>query len=612
MVDLLWLVPALPLTGFLILALAGGALDARRQRWVGIGSVGLSAVVALAITIEYLVTYTQGEGVDQYLWRWFEVAGLDVSVGLYLDPLAALMISVVTGVGFLIHLYSGWYMSEDEGQRRFFATMNLFVAAMTVLVLADNLVLLFLGWEGVGLCSYLLIGHWYRNSANGAAARKAFIITRIGDTAFAIGLFLLFAQLGTLSIQPLLGEAAQRWDPGAGMATFAAACLLAGAIGKSAQVPLQTWLPDAMAGPTPVSALLHAATMVTAGVYLIARMHGLFALAPGVQAVLTAIGGITLLLAAVSAITQTDIKRVLAYSTMSQVGYMFFALGLGAWTAAGFHFMTHAFFKALLFLCAGVVIRGFNEDHHVFRMGGVRRQAPWLFAAFTAGAASLAAIPFVTAGYFSKGMIIGVAAASPHYPWAWWVAWSGAVLTGLYSFRLVFLVFYGEARQSFAVRSDYRVAIPLGVFAILSIAAGWFGGPLVAALAPSFGGASAQAEGGGWQHWADIAAPLIGLGLAYWGYVVHRPEAAADNAWARFSRGGLGFDWLYKGTLVRGFTDFARLSRNDVVDGVYTLTAAAANQLHSGLSTTQNGMLRRYMAGFAGGAIVIIAVMVLT
>jgi NADH-quinone oxidoreductase subunit L len=325
------------------------------------------------------------------------------------------MMLVVAFVSFLIHLYSAEFMSTDEGYSRYFAYMNLFVASMLMLVLADNLLFLYLGWEGVGLCSYLLIGFWYRDPANGLAARKAFVVTRVGDTAMAIGLFVLFTNLGTLEIQPLMQQAVAHWPVGSALPIAAASPLLGGALGKSAQLPLQTWLPDAMAGPTPVSALIHAATMVTAGVYLIARTHVLYDLAPPVHTAVAVIGGLTLLLAGFSALNQTDLKRILAYSTISQIGYMFLALGVGAWSAAIFHFMTHAFFKALLFLSAGVVVQRLGEEHDIFKMGGLRERLPLAFWTFLIGSISLAALPLIDAGFYSKDLSCGK--LGPTAPW---------------------------------------------------------------------------------------------------------------------------------------------------------------------------------------------------
>src|SRR5258708_883209 len=347
MFRLLWLVAAIPFASAAVLALFGSRLSRRMVAILGAGSVGLAAPLTLLIGIEFLIAPPAGHAYVQPVWTWVSLGGFQPELAFYLDPVSLLMLLVVTFVSFLIHLYSVEYMRDDEGYARFFAYMNLFVASMITLVLANNLLFLYLGWEGVGLCSFLLIGFWYQDPANVRAASKAFIVTRVGDTAFAVGLFLLFTRLGTLDIQELMHRASVQWTPGSGIAVTAAALLLGGAVGKSAQLPLQTWLPDAMAGPTPTSALIHAATMVTAGVYLIARTHLLFTLAPPVQFAVAIIGAATMLLAAFSALAQRDMKRVLAYSTISQIGYMFLALGLGAWSAALFHFMTHAFFKAL-------------------------------------------------------------------------------------------------------------------------------------------------------------------------------------------------------------------------------------------------------------------------
>ncbi len=413
MLNLLWLAPAFPFLGAASLATFGSRLSRRAVAIIGSGSIALSFVAAALVAWGFFSTPPPGHAYVQPLWTWMAAGDLNVTLGLYLDPVSLLMLLVVTFVGFLIHLYSAEYMGHDRDYSRFFAYMNLFVASMLVLILGSNILVLYLGWEGVGLCSYLLIGFWYRDPANVRAANKAFLVTRIGDTAFAIGLFLLFTRLGTLDIQRAMQLAQANWPVGSALAVAAAALLLGGAVGKSAQLPLQTWLPDAMAGPTPTSALIHAATMVTAGVYLIARTHVLFALAPEVQLAVAVIGAATLLLAALSALAQTDIKRVLAYSTISQIGYMFLALGLGAWSAAMFHFMTHAFFKALLFLAAGAVIQALHHEQDMFRMGGLRRELPVAFWSFVIGGSALAGLPLLTSGFFSKDLIL-------------WQSWAGS------------------------------------------------------------------------------------------------------------------------------------------------------------------------------------------
>ncbi len=391
--SLLWIVPALPFAGFVLLALVGRRLPRAAVSAVGVGTVALSALLALIIGAAFLSAPPSGGMFIDHLWTWMSAGGFAPAIAFQLDALSLLMMVVVTFVGFLIHLYSTGYMADDDGYARFFAYMNLFVAMMLTLVLGDNLLLLYLGWEGVGLCSYLLIGFWYRDPKNGRAARKAFVVTRVGDTAMSIGLFLLFTQLGTLTIRDILQLAPAHFPVGSGMAVAVALLLLGGAVGKSGQLPLQVWLPDAMAGPTPVSALIHAATMVTAGVYLIARMHVLYTLAPAAQLVVAIIGAATLLIAGFSALAQTDIKRILAYSTISQIGYMFLALGVGAFAGAMFHFFTHAFFKALLFLAAGAVIEALHHEQNIFRMGGMRRALPLVFWTFLAGAGALAAFP---------------------------------------------------------------------------------------------------------------------------------------------------------------------------------------------------------------------------
>src|SRR5574338_539649 len=473
MLNLLWLIPSLPLLGFLLLALFGGRMNRIGIAILGVGSVGISALITILIGIDFISSPPVGYSFNQTLWTWMNVAGFKPSIAFHLDSLSLIFTFTISFVGFLIHLYSAEFMIDDEGYSRFFAYMNLFVASMITLVLADNLLLLYLGWEGVGLCSYLLIGFWYKEPENVYAANKAFIVTRIGDTAMAIGLFLLVLHLGTLDIQELMRRAAEQWPTGSNLAIAASALLLGGAVGKSAHLPLQTWLPDAMAGPTPVSALIHAATMVTAGVYLIARTHALFELAPPVQLAVATIGTATLLLAGLSALTQTDIKRVLAYSTISQIGYMFLALGVGAWSAAIFHFMTHAFFKALLFLGAGVVIIELHEEHDMFKMGGLRRELRVVFWTFLIGSASLAAVPIVTAGFYSKDLILFDAwSSAAGGPSLWLAGLVGALLTSLYTFRMVFLTFFGDLQQRPAGRAGWRMNLPLIVLAVLAIVAG--------------------------------------------------------------------------------------------------------------------------------------------
>ncbi|MFS8616226.1 MAG: NADH-quinone oxidoreductase subunit L [Solitalea sp.] len=626
----LWLIPALPYLGALILILAGSKLSKQMAGIIGCGSMGLSALWTGVTGIAFLSGGR--EPVRLQLWEWFDVAGWNPGVTLYFDSLSLVFTFVITFVGFLIHVYSTGYMARDEGFNRFFAYLNLFVGSMLMLVLADNLLLLYLGWEGVGLCSYLLIGFWYQDPANGAAARKAFIVTRIGDTAFAIGLFMLFQTLGTLNIGAILAEAgsalsgdgAASWPGGPAGATAIALLLVGGAVGKSAQIPLQTWLPDAMAGPTPVSALIHAATMVTAGVYLIARMHGIFELSPVSMQVVSLIGTITLLVAGCSALCQSDLKRVLAYSTISQIGYMFLALGLGAWSAAIFHFFTHAFFKALLFLGAGAIIESLHHEQNIFRMGGLRKELPVVFITFLIGSASLAALPLVTAGFFSKDQILWMAFAGEHGSLGLWIAASvGAFLTALYTFRMVFVTFWGETKTPVTHRPGKAMTIPLIILALFSLLAGFIEVPhnlghitlfssFLASVLPS----PELITDSLLMEWMSQAAAALltlgGIGLAY-EYYVRNPQSLAGmkrntGALQRFFHSGFGFDRLYDSLLIQPYTWLARVNRRDITDSLYTGLARFSIWLHRQSAQTQTGILRHYLLGAAIGALIILTI----
>ena len=618
MLQLLWLIPAMPFASALLLAVFGRGLSKRVVAIAGAGSIGLSALISLAIVPAFLAS---GTPYTQVLWTWINVAGFRPEIAFYLDPVSLLMIAVVTFVSFLIHLYSAEFMEEDEGYSRFFAYMDLFVASMVVLVLADNLLLLYLGWEGVGLCSYLLIGFWYRDPVNGLAARKAFIVTRAGDTAMIVGLFILFHSLGTLQIQDLMHLASAQWPIGSPSATAAAALLLGGALGKSAQLPLQTWLPDAMAGPTPTSALIHAATMVTAGVYLIARTHVLFALAPDVRLAVAVVGAATLVVAGCSALVQSDIKRVLAYSTVSQIGYMFLALGVGSWAAAMFHFMTHAFFKALLFLAAGIVIEALHHEHNIFRMGGLRKQLPVAFWTFLIGGCSLSGLPLVTAGYFSKDFILWGAWSSPEgSPLLWAVGIAGVLLTGLYTFRLIFLVFFGPGHTPVTRRPHYRIVVPVVVLTALSVVGGWFRHSLVTFLNGALPPLVEARSGPLTETLSSIVAALAflaGLGFAYL-FFIRKREFAESLAAGSFLRrlhafwfDDWGFDWLYDRALVRPFLWIATVNRRDVVDDIFTAVARWNQTAHYALSRTENGHLRWYAAAIGAGAAIFVGVVLL-
>ncbi len=630
MFHLLWIVPALPLLCFLVLAVAGGRLSARTVSYVGTGFAGVAGAVAVAIASSFIASPPAGHAATQVLWTWLQIGGFAPRVALYLDPLSVVMMTVVTGVGFLILVYSVEFMRGEEGYARFFAYMNLFIGAMLILLLADNLLFLLIGWEGVGLSSYLLIGFWYREPANGAAARKAFIVTRVGDTSLLVGLLLIFRSLGSLNIQETMGLAQQHWLPGSGVAVAAALLLLGGAIGKSAQLPLQTWLPDAMAGPTPVSALIHAATMVTAGVYLIARTHVLFDLAPAAKTAVAVIGVVTLIYGGLSALSQRDIKRVLAYSTISQIGYMFLALGVGAWSAAIFHFMTHAFFKALLFLAAGLVIKAMGGEHDIFRMGGLRRSLRPVFWVFVAGAASLSAVPVVTAGFYSKDLILGSALSSGRGgAWLWAFGVVGALLTSLYAFRLVFLVFFGKDKKTPAgARLGRATWIPVGILAGLAIVGGFiqlprnWGGPSLVSdfLSPAL--PNPQTGSGGFAgslapQLMVVLASLSGIYVAYLLFA-RAPEVARfrlpSGRWwealTRYALAGWGFDRFYQAVFVKPFVWAARANKNDVIDSAFTAIAWSSRQASGLLSRTQTGRLRYYVAVSAAGVFVFVALAV--
>src|ERR1700722_17707171 len=619
MFQLLWLIPTLPLSSAAALALFGSRLSRKMVAILGAGSIGCATVVTLLIGAAFLASPPAGNAYVEHLWTWMSSGGFQPEIAFYLDPVALLMLLVITFVGFLIHLYYVEYMRDDSGYARFFAYMNLFVASMITLVLANNLLLLYLGWEGVGLCSFLLIGFWYQDPGNVRAASKAFIVTRIGDTAFAVGLFLLFARLGTLDIQALMHRASTQWTSGSGIAVAAAALLLGGAVGKSAQLPLQTWLPDAMAGPTPTSALIHAATMVTAGVYLIARTHVLFTLAPSIQFLVALIGAATMLLAACSALAQRDMKRVLAYSTISQIGYMFLALGLGAWSAAMFHFMTHAFFKALLFLAAGVVIHAVHEQD-LYRMGGLRKELRLAFWSFVIGGSALAGLPLITAGFFSKDLILWQSWAGPNGSALFWIAGvTGALLTSLYSFRLISLAFYGPQQAHVKAESGMAVRISLIVLCFLSVVGGYVDTP------PDFGGVPALSN-----FLNSVLPPLeelhvgpinetitalsastvfaLGLGLAYLLFGPQRSRLPAHNFLERLWLAGWGFDWCYDKLFVRPFQWLTRKSARDIVDVPINGLAQVTILGYRALRLTQTGRVRWYATGLAMGTVVILAI----
>ncbi|WP_019092111.1 NADH-quinone oxidoreductase subunit L [Komagataeibacter europaeus] len=596
-----------PLAASLLVFISAGRMGARAIGTVACAGVGISAVASIILSVMLLSGPVAG-GLQVTLWPWMRVEGLSADIAFTLDRISMVMVLVVTIVGLLIHVYAAGYMRDDPGIARFFGCMTLFVAAMLVLVLASDLLCLFIGWEGVGLCSYLLIGFWYDDPANTAAARKAFYMTRMGDVALLCGLLLLACATGSLRIGSVLASVADGRLPASGV-NVVAAFILVGALAKSAQIPFQAWLPDAMAGPTPTSALIHAATMVTAGVYLIARVHDLFAMAAPVMALTAVLGALTLLMGACTALVQSDLKRILAWSTISQLGYMFLALGCGVWQAALFHLMTHAFFKALLFLTAGAVIMRAGHEQDIFHLGGLRRTMPGLTAAFVAGASALAGLPLVTAGFYSKEMILsgvwhvhfGLArewTLSGHPLWG--IALLGAFLTALYIFRCVFIVFCGKAGTRAAGRTSRLMGIPLVCLSVLSLFGGVIEMPdtlpslhLFSALLDP-GTPLSHADEPVWLVLAGALAPLAGLGVAWvlWG----RPspvmrEIPGQAGVIRPARTGRGMDVLYDRVFVQPFRLLAWLTRLDIPGHAITGTGRLTRAASAGIIGAQAGLL---------------------
>jgi len=611
--------PFYPLVSFLLLITLAKRLSWQQASLLSVGAMALSALSSGILV--YQLSQSDTHVLTVHLWSWFSLKNstgiADVNFAFYLDALSSVMICVVTGIGFLIHLFAAVYMKNDENFSRFMAYMNLFIVAMLILVLADNLVLLYLGWEGVGLCSFLLIGFWYQEKDNVLAARKAFIVTRIGDTAMAIGLFMLFKSLGQLNIVDVTQAAQASWQVGSNDAYWIALLLLGGAVGKSAQLPLQTWLPDAMAGPTPVSALIHAATMVTAGVYLIARMHGVFLLAPEVMQYVAWVGASTLLLAGVAALVQTDIKRVLAYSTMSQIGYMMLALGAGAWSAGVFHLMTHAFFKALLFLTAGSVILALHHQQNLFKMGGLLKKLPVESTLFIIGLICLMALPG-TSGFFSKEAIIAQLWSSPTAGQSlWWCAILGALLTSIYSCRLFFLAFLGGQRfdTKLHIEKSKLLRISLIALAILSLLGGLISLDLQAVFTAIPTPVSTVNEPH-WLHTVAIITPFIGIAFSWFYFARYRVNDGAEikasqSKLSQFLRSGLGFDTLYQWLLIKPYCFIAQFNRRDIVDQVIMLNAWYVRLWHDTLSTSQNGSLRWYAAAFGLAIVCLVGVVTL-
>ncbi|WP_458175143.1 NADH-quinone oxidoreductase subunit L [Modestobacter lacusdianchii] len=621
LLSVAWLVIALPLAGAALLLLGGRRTD----RWghlLATGTVVVAFVLAVACTLQ--LSDRPGHAASVDLFTFIRTGGLDVSAGLLIDPLSAVFMLLITGVGALIHVYSIGYMASDPGRRRFFAYLNLFVAAMLLLVLGNSYVALYVGWEGVGLASYLLIAFWYTRPAAATAAKKAFLMNRIGDVGLALGIFLMFAQLGTTSYAGVFGEVGLL---AGGTVTAIGLLLLLGACGKSGQFPLQAWLPDAMEGPTPVSALIHAATMVTAGVYLIARSAPVYDETPTARTVVLAVGAVTLLIGAIVGCAYDDIKKVLAYSTVSQIGYMFLAVGLGpvGYAAGIAHLLTHGFFKAGLFLGAGSVMHAMDDQVDMRRFGGLAKRLPVTFVTFGLGYLALIGFPFLS-GYWTKDAIIE--AALDRGGWSGWVlggvAVLGAGLTAFYMTRLMLMTFFGKARWTPGVHpheSPPTMTAPMVVLAVGSVAAGFLlvqVFPLAEWLEPVFGEPAEAAHVVAPAVVGAVVTAVMALGvLAAWLFVGRRE--VPTTAPARVSpvvtaaRRALYADTVNEALVMRPGIWLTRALvwlDNRGVDGVVNGAAAALGGSSSRLGRAQTGFVRSYALGMLGGAVLVAGALV--
>ncbi|MFO0793933.1 MAG: NADH-quinone oxidoreductase subunit L [Candidatus Brocadiaceae bacterium] len=543
MLNLVGLILLFPLIGAAINGLLGRRLKKDTVGYVACGAIGLSFFIAVLVFCGLVLLPPESRLFEKQLFNWIESGSFKAAAGLQVDPLSSLMILVVTGIGFLIHIYSIGYMHEDKGYHRYFCYLNLFTFSMLLLVLGNNFLLMFIGWEAVGLCSYLLIGFWFEKKSASDAAKKAFIVNRVGDFGFALGIMLIFLTFHTIDFTEVFHAASEgSFAVGNFTITIITLLLFMGATGKSAQIPLYTWLPDAMEGPTPVSALIHAATMVTAGIYMIARCNVLYMLSPFTMTVVAGIGAVTALFAASIGLVQNDIKRVLAYSTISQLGYMFLACGVGAFSAGVFHLMTHAFFKALLFLGSGSVIHALSGEQDMRKMGGLKHHIPVTYKTFLIGTVAIAGIP-PFAGFFSKDEILLESLVRGNFIY-WSIAALAAFFTAFYMFRLLFMTFHGKSRVDHHVmehlhESPGNMTVPLMILAGLSFCGGFLGLPGASAidrfLSPVFGGhghveismsgaAVHHSEGHPYLMMViSTAIAVAGIGLAYQMYV-KKPE----------------------------------------------------------------------------------------
>ena len=617
--DIMALTLALPVLGAFAVGAFGKSWGKKTSAFVASSAVALSFLVTLfSIFRVHLGQVAATRSVDLWHWASFKVFDqvIDVPFGLYIDPLSLTLMSVVTGVGFLIHWFSAEYMEHDPDYTRFFCLLNIFIAAMTLLVLANNLAVLIIGWGGVGFASFSLIGFWREKPSAADASKKAFVMNVVGDVGLMLAVFVLVLKVGVLDYQTLLSEAqisSLQADPSTlSWIGLALGGLLVGAYAKSAQLPLHTWLPDAMEGPTPVSALIHAATMVTAGVYLLVRMHPLFELLPSMMNFIAIMGAVTALFAACCALVQNDLKRVLAYSTMSQLGYMFLAVGVGAYGAAVFHLVTHAFFKALLFLTAGIVIHTAHGEQDMRRLGGLSKDIPYTCFMFGVGGAALAGIP-LTSGYFSKEAILHAAHESPHSGGLLFLVGAGvAVMTAFYTFRAFFMTFFGPQRIDHPHLPGGPTTLSCTVLTVLAIAAGFFDQRLSKCFGPE------SAENGFGIHPEVMSASALGvtamvLVAVFAAYTMYgrgqHDKLGRNSTMLNFCRGGLGFDQAY-GVLAGGFVLLARLARNGLekmLSGSFPdLLGGSFVTMGSLLKETQTGQTRHYMVCIVVSVVVLL------
>lgn len=620
MINLVWLVPLIPLLGFVINGLGRNTLSKNLIGFIGSSVIFISFAISVGIFFELGADANKSHEI--FLFDWISAGKLNIPLSFLVDPLSSIMLLIITGVGFLIHIYSIGYMHADEAFGKFFSYLNLFIFFMLLLVLGSNYIVMFIGWEGVGLCSYLLIGFWYTNSSYASAAKKAFIMNRIGDLGFLLGVFFIFTTFGTVEFAKIFPQAANML-PGNGSIALIALLLFIGACGKSAQLPLFTWLPDAMAGPTPVSALIHAATMVTAGVYMIARSNVLFDLAPMIQHVIAIVGLATAVLGAIIALTQTDIKKVLAYSTVSQLGYMFLGLGVGAYNGAFFHVITHAFFKALLFLCAGSVIHALHHEQDMRHMGGLRKKLPVTFMTMLIGTIAIAGLPPFS-GFFSKDEILAHVYAHDKTMWA--IGVFTAFLTAFYMFRMLFLTFSGKYRGTHHAEekiheSPKSMTIPLIVLAVLSAIGGMIGVPealggnhwLSHWLAPVIKHAG-EAPDHATEYMlmaVSVIGVLIAIAYAYVRYVkqnhIPLPDEGKRSVLANLSYQKFYIDEIYDFLIRRPLdglsTFFYKIIDNKIVDGIVNSLGWGTSEASKGLRLVQSGNVGFYLLMMVVGII---------